>query len=111
MSENLRLVIVTQAGRGPARYCSDAHTWSSWYVRYGARIRKQTYMRTRIGEAAVETLLTIRCDADIYPDHPMPFMTRVTGDSVLNGKMEHYATLADAKAGHERWVMSVKTEG
>jgi hypothetical protein len=79
----------------------DYAKWAAWRQNTFDQVRRVASTNTKHGTISTDFLgmsMTLS-----KTDPPLVFETKVEG-GWLDGKSERYATLADAKAGHEAWV-------
>ncbi len=79
----------------------DFATWSSWYESSFKKV--ELVARAALATSTVSTRFLGVSLGLSTEDSPELFETRVDG-GWLDRQGERFATLAEAKAGHERWV-------
>lgn len=85
----------------------DLMAWGRWLQNNDAL---RVVGKTRMGAAVVSTVFLGLNHAFTQSD-PILFETMVFWDGhALDSEQERYSTLADAKAGHERWCQRVADE-
>ena len=85
----------------------DHSKWAEWYKT--ARPKACCVASTKVQYGTVTTVFLAMNMSLAKADPPLLFETRVQG-GWLNDEWERYATLAEAKAGHDAWVARVREQ-
>ncbi|MFH0983606.1 MAG: hypothetical protein V2A79_18985 [Planctomycetota bacterium] len=84
---------------------SDYAKWAQWYENRSEQDRHIACTTVKYG--TVSTVFLAMNMTLSQSDPPLLFETRVKG-GWLDGEWERFATLAEAKAGHDLWVARVQ---
>ena len=84
----------------------DYPTWAKWYEEHFSDV--ELIIRTELVHGVVATrFLSMNMTLADQTPEPLVFETRVKG-GWLDDKWERFATIDDAREGHERWVTRVR---
>ncbi|MCP4898247.1 MAG: hypothetical protein GY906_14840 [bacterium] len=85
----------------------DYEAWSKWYENAYEGVSNIAHTETAQGTVTTKfTAMSMTLDKKAAP---MVFETTVSG-GWLDGKIERYPTVEEAKKGHDSWVEKVKKE-
>ena len=85
----------------------DYETWAQWYESTYDKISSIAVTETEQG--TVETRFIAMSMSLNRQAPPLLFETKVTG-GWLDGRVDRYSTLDEARSGHEAWVQKVRQE-
>lgn len=84
----------------------DHDRWSEWYRDVFPDVRRVAHTELQFSTVSTDFLAMSMSLSRTEP--PLLFETRVKG-GWLDGETRRYATLEEAKQGHERWVGRVRS--